>query len=315
MIAVAGAYLLGFVDDRKQLSARTRLLASVLLLVACLEITPAFVVEYLNFSFLPETIQLGPYSTLFTVIVIVGLINAANMVDGMNGLLCGLLVIWSAFLVCYAPPHIANILALLMVFLFLTLLFNLRGRLFLGDSGAYGLSIAIALVAIYLYNSPGTQLYADVVVVWFAAPVVDCLRLISTRIRDNKSPMSADRNHLHHRLQRIVPNWGALLLYWLLVAVPGAIAIAIPTIAPAMLLSTVCLYFILLVVSSERYSRRIRQMWDPLSGGLQPVQRADQPNILRQVSDLNETPSPRENSKSNRKGAVIYGRPPDCKCF
>ena len=67
MIAVTGAFLLGFLDDRYYLSAQTRLLAAVLLLVVCLEITPAFVVTHFNFSFLGETLQVQPISLIFTV--------------------------------------------------------------------------------------------------------------------------------------------------------------------------------------------------------------------------------------------------------
>ena len=71
---------------------------------------------------------------------------------------------------------------MLAICIFVTMIFNLRGALFLGDSGAYASGMAISLLTIYVYNTTNGTLHADVVVVWFIVPVLDCLRLIVTRI-------------------------------------------------------------------------------------------------------------------------------------
>ncbi len=258
MIAVGGAFLLGFFDDRKQLPVSVRFLAAIALVLVSLEIAPAFVVAHFNFSFLRETVQLHSFSVIFTVLVVVGMLNAMNMADGMNGLLCGLCLIWSVFLLFYAPPQIAPILVLLAICIFVTMIFNLRGRLFLGDSGAYALGMTFSLLTIYVYNTTSGTLHADVVVVWFLVPVLDCLRLMVTRISERRSPGSPDVNHLHHRLQRLLPKWGALFQYWALVAVPGAFAIAMPSTAPVMVLTVFGLYLGLLALTSEWVVGRLR---------------------------------------------------------
>jgi len=258
VIAVGGAFLLGFFDDRKQLPVSVRFLSAIALVLVSLEIEPAFVVAYFNFSFLGETIQLYSFSVIFTILVVVGMLNAMNMADGMNGLLCGLCLIWCVFLLFYAPPQITPILVLLAICIFVTMIFNLRGRLFLGDSGAYASGMAISLLTIYIYNTTSGTLHADVVVVWFIVPVLDCLRLIVTRIGERRSPGSPDANHLHHRLQRLLPRWAALFQYWALVAVPGAFAIAMPALAPVIVLTVSGIYLGLLVVTSEWFARRVR---------------------------------------------------------
>jgi UDP-GlcNAc:undecaprenyl-phosphate GlcNAc-1-phosphate transferase len=212
LIAVGAAFLLGFLDDRKQLPPSVRFLAAIALVLVSLGIAPAFIVEQFNFSFLGEAIHLQFFSVVFTVVVVVGMLNAMNMADGMNGLLCGLCLIWSVFLLFYAPPQIAPMLVLLAICIFVTMIFNLKGRLFLGDSGAYALGMAVPLLTIYVYNTTSGTLQADVVVVWFIVPVLDCLRLIVTRLSERRSPGSADADHLHHRLQRLLPSWGALFL-------------------------------------------------------------------------------------------------------
>jgi UDP-GlcNAc:undecaprenyl-phosphate/decaprenyl-phosphate GlcNAc-1-phosphate transferase len=293
MIAVAGAFLMGFFDDRNYLSASTRLLASVLLIVACLEIMPDFAMMDFNFSFLDGTLPLQPLSTIFTLLAIVGLLNAMNMTDGIDGLFCGLCLIWVAFLYFYAPPQISYVLAYLMIFLLVTLVFNVRGKLFMGDSGTYAMGIAIAFLTIYLYNSPAKTLHADVVVVWFAIPVFDCLRLIAQRIKDHRSPMSPDRNHLHHRLQRTFRTRYVVCLYWLLVAVPGAFAIAMPSLAPATLLTVSCMYLGLLILTSERFSWRARPMLSPTSPMMSPTS-----PMMSSTSPMLSSTSPMRSSKS-----------------
>ncbi len=258
VIAVGGAFLLGFFDDRKPMAVSVRFFAVIALVLVSLGIAPAFMVAHFNFSFLGEAIQLHSFSIIFTVLVVVGMLNAMNMVDGMNGLLCGLCLIWSVFLLFYAPPQIAPVLVLLANCILVTMIFNLRGRLFLGDSGAYALGMAIALLTIYVYNTTSGTLHADVVVVWFIVPVLDCLRLMVTRIGEHRSPWSPDANHLHHRLQRLLPRWAALFQYWALVAVPGAFAIAIPSLAAVIVLTVSGIYLGLLVLTSEWFVGRLR---------------------------------------------------------
>jgi UDP-GlcNAc:undecaprenyl-phosphate GlcNAc-1-phosphate transferase len=258
MIAVGGAFLLGFFDDREPLPASFRFLATIVLVLVSLIIVPTFMVANFDFSFLREAIPLHSFSVIFTVLVVVGMMNAVNMADGMNGLVCGLCLIWSVFLLFYAPPQVAPILMVLAICLFVTMVFNLRGLLFLGDSGAYASGIAISLLMIHTYNTTSGTLHADVVVVWFIVPVLDCLRLIITRISEHRSPGSADADHLHHRLQNLLPRWGALFSYWALVAVPGALVIAMPSLAPAMVLAVFGIYLGVLVLTSAWVAGRLR---------------------------------------------------------
>jgi UDP-GlcNAc:undecaprenyl-phosphate GlcNAc-1-phosphate transferase len=76
--------------------------------------------------------------------------------------------------------------------------FNLRGKLFLGDGGAYALGILMGCGAILTYSAnPGT-VFADTIVVWLALPVFDCLRVIFRRKLAGESPFLPQRDHLHH---------------------------------------------------------------------------------------------------------------------
>lgn len=251
-VAVTGAFLLGLADDRWGLSSFFRLLTGAALAVTAVLITPEVIVAHFDFTFLSAPIFLAPFAMAFSVLVIVGLMNAINMTDGTNGLTCGLGLIWVFFLLFYASPEVTPVLLLLGLCLLATLLFNLRGRLFLGDSGSYSIGMAISLLTILVYNSAGGTLPADAVVAWFILPVLDCLRLMVVRASQRLSPMTPDQGHFHHRLQRLMPTRYAVALYWLLVAIPGSLALALPAVTLPVILTVVAIYTWLLLRPERR---------------------------------------------------------------
>ena len=253
-LAIGGAFILGFIDDRKSLPPLLRLFLTVVLALVLVVTIPDFIVEYFDVTFLTQPIVLTPFSIAFSLLVIVGMVNATNMTDGMNGLTCGLCLIWGLFLLVYAPPEYSEIVLLFILCLFVTLLFNLKGRLFLGDSGSYTVGFTISLLTILIYNTSNGALHADAVVAWFIVPVLDCLRLMAVRASEKRSPTSADNDHLHHRLQRIMPASGTLITYWMLVAIPGAVAMAFPAITLYAVLTVASVYAGLILVTARRFN-------------------------------------------------------------
>lgn len=230
--AIAASLVLGFIDDRRHVRPAVRLLLSVTVALAVLYFVPAERVSFFHFTFLDVAVFPSTWvAVTFTVLCIVGLQNALNMADGKNGLAVGLLLIWSALMLGYAPAHVVPALSALIGALAVVFVFNARGRLFLGDAGTYGLSVAVAFLALHVYGTEFVTLSADIVALWFLIPVADALRLMVTRSLTGRSPFSADRRHFHHILQVAFPTWqpGARLsLYLGLVAVPGALAIPYP---------------------------------------------------------------------------------------
>lgn len=221
--AVASMSLLGFADDRHTLSPRDRLLVSFLVFSSAAILDPMFNVGLLYFEHPSLGFGLGPrwLSVAFTTLCCVGLVNAVNMADGKNGLVTGMCLGWLGLLAWRAPVAYLPVIAIMMASISILFLFNLFGRLFLGDSGAYGLATAIGLLAIAVYSAPGEHagraISADELMLLFSVPVLDSFRLTYARLRDGRSPMSADRNHLHHHLQNWF-GWPIGLIVYLLVA-------------------------------------------------------------------------------------------------
>lgn len=240
-----GSLILGYIDDRGHISPVWRLTLSVALAIFALIMQPALRVEFFVFSFFTTPIFLQNWSLIFTVLALVGLQNAVNMADGQNGLVIGLSLVWVLCIAGYAPAHLMPLLIVLLIGLSIALPFNLKGHLFLGDSGSYGLSMVIGLLSIYVYAVSFTSLSADVVALWFLVPIADCLRLMVMRVLAGRSPFHSDRSHFHHILGSLMPFKGALTVYLLLVAVPAALAFWVPNKALLWALITLSSYIII----------------------------------------------------------------------
>lgn len=228
-LVVAAFLLLGFLDDQRHIRPALRLGLSIAVVLVALAVVPGFTVTFFKFSFLTSPLFLGGVGgALFTVLCVVGLQNAVNMADGKNGLVIGMSLIWVALLALYAPSHLQPLLAVFGAGLAITLAFNLRGKLFLGDSGSYGISAAIALIAIYTHNVAFVSFPADAVALMFLVPVADVLRLMGLRVLQRRSPFRSDRNHLHHVLLGFLPVRQALAAYLALAGAPSLLAYLSP---------------------------------------------------------------------------------------
>ncbi len=228
LFSLGAAFVIGWIDDHRHLRATLRLVASFACAALAFLISPALKVTFLNFSFLSYAIFLEGWAWAFSLLCLVGLLNAVNMADGKNGLVAGLCLFWSLALARYAPPEVWPVLATLVGALAVVFCYNMMGRLFLGDSGAYALSFLIGVLTIYVYDVGFVELPADLVALFFLIPVVDCLRLMLVRIARGHSPFDGDRNHLHHILAERMPWNRGLAVYLALVVVPALAAMTKP---------------------------------------------------------------------------------------
>ncbi|MFA7439937.1 MAG: MraY family glycosyltransferase [Sphingomonadaceae bacterium] len=239
IITVVGLYVIGIADDRFGLTAPFRLGMAIALLVLAIGAVPRFNLHFLLFSGQTELILLpGLVGVGFTLLCLVGFLNAVNMADGKNGLVIGQALIWSVILMVRLPQWLLPIVAAVSGALAVLFFYNMKGRLFLGDGGSYALSAIFGLLAVVGWNAGFADFRADDVALIFAVPVFDTLRLMVQRMLHRKSPFTAGRDHLHHYLYE---RWGwPRPLTWVLalVALPNAGAILLPGTAHWWLLVT-----------------------------------------------------------------------------
>ena len=225
---VSAMALVGLGDDRHSLSPRLRLIISFVVFGIAAASDPTFNVRVLYFDYPPLTLGLGTWwlAVIFTVICCVGLLNAINMADGKNGLVLGLSLGWLAILALRAAEPLLPLIWLFFAVLLVLFVFNMLGKLFLGDGGAYAIGTAIGLLAIMVYNTPGVitlrAINASELVLLFVIPVGDSFRLTYKRLKQGRSPTSADRDHLHHHLQDRFGWPAGLFIYWIISLFPIA---------------------------------------------------------------------------------------------
>ena len=259
--AAIAMVLMGMEDDRRTLTARNRLILSLIIFASVAALDPLFNIRVLRFANAGFEIGMGigAIGILFTTICCVGLVNAANMADGKNGLVIGLCLGWLTMLAMRAPMGFLPFILILVTCLVVLLIFNLRGRIFLGDGGVYGLGCTIGLLAIAIYNSPGPigghGLAAEELVLLFGIPVLDSCRLTYTRLRRGQSPMAPDRDHFHHHLQSKF-GWPLGLLAYLAIAlIPPAASFVGYAPATAGILIAIFLYATAIAVTQDHLAK------------------------------------------------------------
>ncbi len=251
LVRLAGAvgvmFLIGAADDRFDLSVRIRLGLATVVLAFVIASVPDFALTFMRFGQAPAMTLLGWASVPFTLLCVVGLLNAVNMADGKNGIVIGLALIWSAFLIVHLSPELRPVLAAVAGALAVLFVFNLRGRLFLGDGGSYAVSALFGLLAVATYNRAFADIGADDVALLFAVPVFDTLRLVVSRMVERKSPFAGGRDHLHHYLHATVGWPRGLYIYLALAGLPVVVAALVPGTALIWLGSSFVAYVAVLV--------------------------------------------------------------------
>ena len=113
----------------------------------------------------------------------------------------------------------------------------------------------IGLLAIADYRETHSTLSAVTVAIWFWLPVVDCLRLMLTRMLEARSPFDGDRRHLHHLLLARMAHPYALVSYLALLGLPALVTEIDPMAGQLTLLGCFVLY--LSIVLPRRQSARV----------------------------------------------------------
>ena len=199
----------GLLDDLRDLRWQWRILAQVIAALSLFYIGGVRVEQIGNALGFSHH-ELGPLSLPLTVFATVGLINAINLIDGVDGL-AGSLVFAALLMLSCAALYAGNsalagkVLVLAgAVAGFLAWNFRFPGRsraaAFMGNSGSALLGLAIAWVCFRLTQNPGHPVNPVLALWLLPVPVMDCLVLIARRLREGRSPFSAGCDHIHHCL-------------------------------------------------------------------------------------------------------------------
>jgi len=203
LLSAAGfVFLIGLADDIKGLRVRVKLLAqfvaAVTVCCAGIRIDAIVLTDSLVVNF-------GWFSWPLTIFWIVGISNAVNLIDGLDGLAagicavtCGVIVILSLY---FGSPVMTIIMLSLMGALSGFLFFNSNpAKIFMGDSGSLFLGFIIASASILCAAKAETLVGLALPVLALGIPIFDTLLSMLRRFLERRSLFSPDRGHFHHRL-------------------------------------------------------------------------------------------------------------------
>lgn len=233
--------LIGTWDDMRDISATLRFLIEFMLVGAFIAITGIYIDSLHG---LWGVYQLKPWlGVALSLVVGVGIINAVNMIDGVDGYSSGygmlscvciaLLYwhVWTPVIICLAIIVTGSILPF-----FLHNVFGRKSRMFIGDGGTLMLGMLLVVLAFYALSSKHYDLEGLVkknmcITAFMLAvgsiPLFDTLRVMTMRILRGVSPFRPDKTHLHHlfidmgfshlgaALSILSMNAGVVLIWWL----------------------------------------------------------------------------------------------------
>ncbi len=196
-------FFTGFIDDLYGLSPKKKFIGQI---IACIiTITVGHItISSLGNLFGTGTLMVPELLTVpFTILAVVGIVNAFNLMDGLDGLAGGISTIaLCAFLILgYLTGNylIISLCAALLGGVLGFLKYNIHpARIFMGDTGSLLVGFVIAFLAILLTQSAGAQLQPLIPVLILGLPIADTIRVMGSRMLQRKSPFSPDKTHVHH---------------------------------------------------------------------------------------------------------------------
>ena len=197
--------IVGVIDDRFDLRASLKL--AIQLLLAHFIFSQGIKIESLNGFFgvyaLPDWIQY-----FLTIIIITGVVNAFNLMDGIDGLAAGMAIVGFAIFTVLATvngQHYAAIIFLTSIGALLAFLrYNLshKKKIFMGDAGSLIIGFVMVVSGLHLIQNAQDSIHLSTITLGVISvlfvPVFDAFRVFRRRLKAGKSPFQADKTHLHH---------------------------------------------------------------------------------------------------------------------
>lgn len=216
----------GIIDDKFNMNAFVKLFLQIV--AAIVAVMGGIRIE--QFNLFEHTIEFGAWAPAVSVIWIVALCNAINLIDGLDGLSCGISTIAAATLLITLIGTDTDVSVICMIVIlvgscmgFLPFNFN-PARIFMGDTGALFLGYTLAVLSIQGCFKLNGILSFWVPMLAFALPLADTAFAFLRRILTGHSPFHPDRGHLHHKLidKGFDQKHAVMILY----AVSGILGIA-----------------------------------------------------------------------------------------
>ena len=196
--------IFGILDDRFELNYKWKFLGQIIAVIAVMSAGILIHrVPFLGFTDAPLWV-VYPLTFLF----LLGVTNAVNLTDGLDGLAAGttllslVLITIFALKIDYAPVALVSLTVIGGVLGFLR--YNtFPARIFMGDTGSQFLGFTAATLAVLVSQAETAAFSPAVPLLILGLPILDTIMVMSIRLKERRSPFSPDKNHLHHQLMAL----------------------------------------------------------------------------------------------------------------
>jgi UDP-GlcNAc:undecaprenyl-phosphate GlcNAc-1-phosphate transferase len=240
-------FIIGYLDDRYSFSPYLNFFIFLLVGYFLLKLFNLYLINSWKFSGLLETINIEPYSLIFTLFSIFAFMNSLNMFDGINGH-SGIYVLFVMVVFYLFSSNEIFIYYILSVLFFLY--FNLKKFFFIGNSGIFFLGSFISFTFIFLYNNLYIKFVEEIIFVMIL-PGMDMIRLFFVRIINKKNPFIGDKNHWHHIISSKFGNTLTLVCTLIVSSMPFYIYEFLNVKINYVLLIFLIVYFSLLAICKK----------------------------------------------------------------
>lgn len=204
----------GSIDDILGLAPRSRMVIEALTVVALICSSGGCVD---TFHGLWRVESISPWLAVpLTVVAGVGIVNAINMIDGVNGLSSGLCMVCSVLFGSvfvkggdWGNAALAFIMVASLLPFYVHNVFGQRSRMFIGDAGTMAMGMLLTWFMVSLLRSDSVHIYrwhetgpapVAMTLAFLSVPIFDTLRVMGMRMLEGRSPFNPDKKHLHHVL-------------------------------------------------------------------------------------------------------------------
>jgi UDP-GlcNAc:undecaprenyl-phosphate/decaprenyl-phosphate GlcNAc-1-phosphate transferase len=279
----------GGLDDRLDLDYRIKLggqLAAAAIVIFCAHIK-------IHALTLDDRLALPDYlSVPLTFLFLVGITNAINLADGLDGLAGG-----TAFLILCALAILANsggefgTAALALTFAGAVLGFlrynTYPASVFMGDAGSQLLGFAVGVLSLMATQNGTSVISAATPVLLLALPILDTLSVMAQRLSEGRSPFSADKNHIHHKLLALgFRHHEAVMVIYAVQADLFLLAFWMRYESDLAIIATVTAFFLAIIAllqAATRYRWRLRPQ-------IETIEAARPEGSVAHVLDLDRAP-------------------------
>jgi UDP-GlcNAc:undecaprenyl-phosphate GlcNAc-1-phosphate transferase len=272
-IIIAGTIILliGIADDVYGLSAMTKLFGQIIvsLILVSFGVKFVFATEATG-----SIVYLGVLGVPLTVFWMVGMMNAINLTDGLDGLAAGVSCIGAASLGIISVFYEIGIPTFLSAAICGTslgfLIFNFNpAKIFLGDSGAMLLGFFLGSITVLSATSRSSTMTLFIPILVLGVPIFDTGFAILRRFASGRCIFAADQEHLHHRLvsKGYTQKQAVLIIYGISVCL-GVIAVLVSHLTPIAVMFTVIIVLVVLIYGGTRtglistYPKHIHRSFD-----------------------------------------------------